>query len=129
MMCVGLAVESLLSALDNKKPISEESRSRVIETLHGNLPQTDLPLCHEQSTHPLDCRPPSQSTSQLTSLSNNILTSPTNTDTLATQGMAHTTSSLDMLTSRSVDVSKITVGTAICPNKVPVDFEQVTRSR
>ena len=43
--------------------------------------------------------------------------------------MAHTTSSLDMLTSRSVDVSKITVGTAICPNKVPVDFEQVTRSR
>ena len=32
---LGLAVESLLDALDNNKPLSESVRHRVIETLHG----------------------------------------------------------------------------------------------
>ena len=32
---LGLAVDSLLCALDNNKPLSQEARSRVIETLHG----------------------------------------------------------------------------------------------
>ena len=32
---LGLAVESLLDALDNNKPLSETVRHRVIDTLHG----------------------------------------------------------------------------------------------
>ena len=32
---LGLAVESLLDALDNNKPLTESVRNRVIETLHG----------------------------------------------------------------------------------------------